>query len=552
MHPLKIQAVYQDTGVPAYKGNPFIEALPPLLEAYTQTRHLRSGSDPSFQDLNAPRVVRSHSIARLSDDFFQPLNNHILLTERISLMIRGGYVGRNPRTGDLQKHLQNGYERIQKGDLKAFRFESVKSTAQSMVLIGCSGYGKTTSLNRILSNYPQVIYHPDLNIEQVVYLKIDCSHNGSLKEICLNFFRALDQVLDTHYEKQYGLKRYNIQALLTKMSQLANAHALGLLAIDEIQHLSRSKSGGSQEMLNFFVTMVNTIGVPIMLIGTPKAREIFEADFRSARRGAGFGAIFWEPLPEYIDNQLNPEWIAFTDKLWKQQLLNQRDEYLSDDIRHVWYGLSQGIIDIVVKLFVLAQLRAIATNKERITSKLLQQVYDEELKPVHPMLDALRSGNIEKISRYSDLVIPDMDRRVFDLQQKIKSMPVDIKSDDIFKQLITEDERRIYTMFKDEYEPQRLIECIKTAYQEQPIASRQEIIPIVFHLLSTDIQLSNDIKVKLKPKKIEYLKQNQWDILSQDDLRFLHSQYLEAYDLHQALQILDIIINLDNLVSMAG
>lgn len=62
--------------------------------------------------------------------------------------------------------------------------------------------------------------------------------------------------------------------------------------------------------------------------------------------------------------------MAFTDNLWKQQLLNQRDEFLSDEIRHVWYDLSQGIIDIVVKLFVLAQLRAIAANKERITSKL--------------------------------------------------------------------------------------------------------------------------------------------------------------------------------------
>ncbi len=197
MHPLKVQAVYQDTNVPSYKDNPFIEALPPLLEAYSQTRHLKSGYIPSLEDINASRVIRSHSIARLSDEFFQPLNNHILLTERISLMIRGGYVGRNPRTGDLQKHLQNGYERIQKGDLEAFRFETVKSTAQSMVLIGCSGHGKTTSLIRTLSSYPQVIYHSDLNIEQVVYLKIDCSHNGSLKEICLNFFRALDQVLDT-------------------------------------------------------------------------------------------------------------------------------------------------------------------------------------------------------------------------------------------------------------------------------------------------------------------------------------------------------------------
>ena len=552
MHPLKVQAVYQDTNVPSYKDNPFIEALPPLLEAYSQTRHLKSGYIPSLEDINASRVIRSHSIARLSDEFFQPLNNHILLTERISLMIRGGYVGRNPRTGDLQKHLQNGYERIQKGDLNAFRFETVKSTAQSMVLIGCSGHGKTTSLIRTLSTYPQVIYHPDLNIEQVVYLKIDCSHNGSLKEICLNFFRALDQVLDTHYEKQYGLKRYNIQALLTKMSQLANAHALGLLVIDEIQHLSRSKSGGSQEMLNFFVTMVNTIGVPIMLIGTPKAREIFEADFRSARRGAGFGAIFWEPLPEYINNQLNPEWVAFTDNLWKQQLLSQRDEFLSDDIRHVWYDLSQGIIDIVVKLFVLAQLRAITTQKERITSKLLYQIYNEELKPVHPMLDALRSGNIEKISRYSDLVIPEMDRKVFDLQQKIKNMLVNTSAEDIFRQLVTEDERRIYTMFKDEYDPKHLIQCIKTAYQEQPTASRQQVIPIVFNLLSNDNHASYNSKVKETPKKRELIKLNQWDTLSQDDLRFIYSQHSEVMNTHEYLKKNSFTLDLIKLLNQAG
>ncbi len=37
-------------------------------------------------------------------------------------------------------------------------------------------------------------------------------------------------------------------------------------------------------MLNFFVTLVNTIGLPVILVGTPKARDIFEKDFRSARR----------------------------------------------------------------------------------------------------------------------------------------------------------------------------------------------------------------------------------------------------------------------------
>lgn len=112
----------------------------------------------------------------------------MLLSERISLMIRGGYVGRNPNTGKLQQHLQNGYERLQTRDLNAKRFDETESTAHSMAIIGCSGSGKTTSLRRILGSYPQVIFHPALNRHQIVYLKIDCSHDGSLKELCLNFF----------------------------------------------------------------------------------------------------------------------------------------------------------------------------------------------------------------------------------------------------------------------------------------------------------------------------------------------------------------------------
>ena len=283
----KIRAIYRDTGVSAYMGNPFIEALPPLQESVDSATALRSSMTFHPEDLQKARIVRAHNICRIANEFFQPLGAHMLLSERVSLMIRGGYVGRNPKTGDLQRHLQNGYERVQTGDLSTFRFEEAKSTAQSMLLIGCSGSGKTTSLERTLQTYPQVIYHPEFNFEQVVYLKVDCSHNGSLKEICLNFFRALDRALGTNYEKTYGLKRRNgIETLLALMAQTANAHALGLLVIDEIQHLSRSRSGGSEEMLNFFVTMVNTIGVPVMLIGTPKARDIFEAHVQNLKRQA--------------------------------------------------------------------------------------------------------------------------------------------------------------------------------------------------------------------------------------------------------------------------
>lgn len=550
----KISAIYRDTGVAAYAGNPFIEALPPLQESFDSAAALRSSMRFQPDDLQKSRVTRAHNICRIADEFFQPLGAHMLLSERVSLMIRGGYVGRNPKTGDLQRHLQNGYERVQTGDLTTFRFEEAKSTAQSMLLIGCSGSGKTTSLERILQTYPQVIYHPQFNLEQVVYLKVDCSHNGSLKEICLNFFRALDKAIGEKYEMRYGLKRHGIETMLALMAQIANTHALGLLVIDEIQHLSRSKSGGSQEMLNFFVTMVNTIGVPVMLIGTPKARDIFEADLRSARRGAGLGAIFWEPMAQGRADQLNQEWVAFTNNLWKLQLLQNRDVLLTEDIRAVWYELSQGVMDIVVKLFVLAQLRALALGKERITEGLLRQVYEDELIPVHPMLAALRSGIPEKIAQYSDLMVPELDKRLIQLQQDIAAMKEKTTEEKALQQLATEDERRLYLLLKDVYDSSLLVPTVRKAFAENPQLTMVQLLPIVSNWMSSVGDSDTSVKGQsLKAReKSTIIKPNCWDELPLGDLRFIKSQCKNATDVHAALNKQGMLLDLTSVLNLAG
>ncbi|MBN1062511.1 ATP-binding protein [Clostridium botulinum] len=68
---------------------------------------------------------------------------------------------------------------------------------------------------------------------------------------------------------------------------------MGMLIVDEVQHLSTAKSGGAEKMLNYFVTLINTIGVRVILVGTRKALEILESEFRQARRGSGQGDIIW-------------------------------------------------------------------------------------------------------------------------------------------------------------------------------------------------------------------------------------------------------------------
>ena len=418
-----------------------------------------------------------------------------------------------------------------------------------MTLIGCSGNGKTTAMKQLLSLYPQVIYHPDRNFEQVVYLKIDCSHDGSLKELCLNFFRAMDRALGTtNYQKQYSTsKRPSIETLLAAMAQVANSHAVGVLIIDEIQHLSRSRSGGSEKMLNFFVTLVNTIGLPVILVGTPRAREIFEADMRSARRGSGLGAIFWDPMEE------GREWKALTDKLWSLQWLQKRDEVLSDEIRALWYDLSQGVLDIVVKLFVLCQLRAIATRVERITPKLMQQVYQDELKPVHPMLAALRSGDVEEMIKFSDLKLSDTDKKIMELRQRVAESAQQTPEEFAYQQLRTDEERRVYMALKDEFDSTLLAPVIRQLFDQNPELTWIGLLPMVNDQLTKSEQLQP--KKEAKPNKgarASSIKRAQWHTLDSDDLRFVYSQSDSDTEMYSAMSKSGLVLNIQSLLEKAG
>lgn len=539
-----VNAVYKES-FGSYKGNPFIEALPEILEPRQVVRSIKSKIDFNQSDCQASSSVRAHLISQMMGQFFYPITRHIDLEKKLSIMIRQGYVGRNLKDGSLNARLQNGYERLMSGKDDVIEFPQVNSTALSLAFIGCSGSGKTTTLNKILSTYPQVIYHPKFNFTQIVYLRVDCPHDGSLKSLCLHFFREIDQALDSNYEQKYALKRHSVETLLNLMRQISNHHAIGLLVIDEIQHLSVNKSGGAEKMLNFFVTLVNTVGLPVVMVGTPKARFIFEGDFRSARRGAGFGSIFWEQLAKESnftqdDGTLRKsEWNKLTDHLWKYQWLRKADLTLSEDIRDRWYELSQGVLDIVVKLYVLAQLRAIDSGLERITVKLLQNTYEEDLKPIHPMIEALQSGRADRIAQFSDLVVPDIDKKLLQLQSKLDQKRDEF--DEVSEYQGHELSIRLHRMLVDlGQDSTLLVPTVKKAVTELPEATMVDLIPIILDWLKADKVDSDDTNTdsrakvsKIKPKSI---KQKDWHTLDSDDLRFQFSQKDESETFYEHLK----------------
>ena len=149
-------------------------------------------------------------------------------------------------------------------------------------------------------------------------------------------------------------------------------------------------------MLNFFVTLVNTIGIPVVLIGTSRAKPILQGDFRQARRSSGLGSLVWDRMKN------DGAWDIFVLSMWENQWTKNKVS-LTDEFKNALYHESQGIVDIAVKLYAMVQIRAIALGKETFAVSDFHAVAAECFGIVKPMLDALRSGDMKKIEAYGDI-----------------------------------------------------------------------------------------------------------------------------------------------------
>ncbi|WP_238413612.1 ATP-binding protein [Alicyclobacillus sp. TC] len=395
------EAKYTDALLEDYRGNPLIEALPPIWSPRDVLQFMTSLPNIRPEERELERHLRIHCVMRLNN-FVHPLNRHVELEQHLSTMIRRGYVSRNPKTPSYARRLRDVALSMQNPDIAELErqaFPVKSSTASGGALVGVSGLGKTTAIERLIMQYPQVVLHPELGHTQVVWVKLDCPHDASLNALCLEFFEVFDELFGTNETERLSHARaMNKDKLLRRMRITAAANSLGILIIDEIQNLKQAKSGGKEQMLNFFVRLVNNIGVPVLLVGTPGVSEILHHTFRNGRR---FGAIpGWERLI-----QGSTEWEQFLKNLWRFQWVKEFSP-LTDEIKRVMFHETLGITDLVVKLFAVSQIRAITTKKESLDALFIESVAKEIFYNVRAALDALRSGSEKELRNFDDLYEP--------------------------------------------------------------------------------------------------------------------------------------------------
>ncbi|WP_342410205.1 AAA family ATPase [Paenibacillus sp. FSL R10-2778] len=408
---LHVTALYKEQMNPRNRGNPFIEALPERVqtESFIDALTSEPPRSPEFNQL--PIEDRLELVQQIRPDFWVPFPSHYDKYRNLYSMIKLGYQSRDPLQAMYNRQFAIGIDNIFKAGVgdDGRNLAGNIHTSQSLVEIAINGFGKSQMYERMLNQlFPKVIHHSQyhgraLPTTQLVWLKVECPYNKSVGTFVKSFYAEVDRALGTAFYDKWGEKPGTIDKQVMRMIQVAAQVNLGVLIIDEIQKIQKAYSGGEENMIDFITQLVNTLGIPTILIGSYKALYLFKDSLANTRRGIPNG--FAENISGHMLED-SWEWGHFIENLWDQQYTRSYTE-LSSNLKEAMYHYSMGIPDFAVKLFMHVQSKTIVHGgPEKITVSQIREVAETSLGLVQPIFLKIRSGDY---SAYKELdeVKPD-------------------------------------------------------------------------------------------------------------------------------------------------
>ena len=358
-------AVYKDAILPEHQGNPLIEALPAKKSWESVMEILKNHPEYSEEIADHPDpLVREEYLNRI-EEIRQPLTDYKSCFRAVERAIKKGYSAKNPLSPTTAQYLH--YLVDEKPDIEP-RTGFFQPKGDGLTLIGKSGVGKTSMVEQILSYFPNVIEHESYRGQvlefrkQVVWVKVDCPSNSSVRDLCEEILLTLDLTLDREKTKPAG----TIGALIRQLEQCMKSSFVGMLVIDEMQNLKFNRTKGEHNLLQFLHRLMNKLGIPLFFIANPPFEESLIKELKAARRAeSGYHHKM------SVLERRSISWNSFIEQLWQYQWTNVYTE-LTKELNDVLHELSVGNIDMASRTYREAQRLVIGSDNERITPDTLQ------------------------------------------------------------------------------------------------------------------------------------------------------------------------------------
>lgn len=402
------EAQYNESPIAKYRGNPLIAALmhPEPWEHMAEGFRNNPPFDPAIR--SAPADIRLLCIPDILHFFYPRLIHHELYRIVMSLIYEG-YLTRNPIAPRYHQTMRERLAAIKAGLPTLPIWEVIE---MALVNLGLPGMGKTTGMNKVNFIFPDIIFHHVyrdlygvehlLEFSQIPRLRVKCPEHCTTLKLLVEIIRAFDRVTYGGYEALYIKRNSKKEHLIPIVAMLTQRHHVGYFDFDELQNINVAGSGGYQESLNFLIRFMSEVKTPLVLTGTDRVRPLLAGALQQIRRGQTFGELRWRRLEN------DGEWENLMRALWKYQYVQKPIEEFDKGIVNTIYEESTGILDYAVKLFLLAQIRAIMIGTERLSPHAIRETVNDYLPSARSILKAIRERKDEELAEMGIYDLPPL------------------------------------------------------------------------------------------------------------------------------------------------
>lgn len=377
-----------------------------------------------------PFHARLHLLQQVRDLYIAP-PQACQLRESIDLGVRRSYLARPPTDPATWKVI---------GEC-ASAFNPAPA-GNTIFLTGHSGSGKTQLALRSLHLYPSQLYvhesFPGLvgSNYQKVWQSTAVPPTGRLVDLAQSLMENWDEVL----VRELGSKHRRFASTLSKRireampmvnewKQVAKAHFLGVLHLDEVQNFFKlpslqqrraqrirgKKSVASADglelsiaedaCLKYILDLANSGPFALLLSGTLDGVAALTRRFSNAQRFVSSGYHCLDLLePD------SPTSRMFIQRLTQYQYVRDPLPY-SSELEQRINAYTAGVRRLIIALWICAHRVAFERGEERNEDNLLLSDLDYAaatyLAPVKPAVQALLSRNPERLREYEDLIPKD-------------------------------------------------------------------------------------------------------------------------------------------------
>lgn len=248
---------------------------------------------------------------------------------------------------------------------------SIIGGSDSFTIIGTSGIGKSTAINRavdVITN--NCVFEYKLKSKIIPFITVQCPFDSSVKGLAIEILLKIDSILETGYCAQQNFARCTVDILVAQICTIA-INNIGVLIVDEIQNVVNSKNG--KNIIGFLTQLINNSGISICMVGTPESMVYFESAAHLARRTMGL---------KYSNLKYDKYFKNIIDILLKYQYT--KTQRIKEEEVYRWiYEHSSGNISIIISLLHDAQEIAIVSGKDILNANVLNEAFENRIGMFH-------------------------------------------------------------------------------------------------------------------------------------------------------------------------